>query len=104
RWGLQRTLSRCNGAFALSLWDRRDRILWLARDRVGKRPLYYGWAGGDFVFASELKSLHRHPGFDAAVDPDAISLLLRYDYIPAPHSIHRGIFKLSPGAFLRLNP
>lgn len=104
RWGLQRTLSRCNGAFALSLWDRHDRVLWLARDRVGKRPLYYGWAGGDFVFASELKALHRHPGFDAPVDHDALSLLLRYDYIPAPYSIHRGIFKLAPASLLRLNP
>ncbi|MGH8082162.1 MAG: asparagine synthase (glutamine-hydrolyzing), partial [Lysobacter sp.] len=104
RWGLQRALSRCNGAFALSLWDRHERVLSLARDRVGKRPLYYGWVGGDFVFASELKALHRHPGFDAPVDPDALSLLLRYDYIPAPHSIHRGIYKLAPGTMLRLNP
>lgn len=104
RWGLQRTLSRCDGGFALSLWDRRERALWLARDRVGKKPLYYGWIGGDFVYASELKALHRHPGFDAAIDRDALSLLLRYDYIPAPHSIHRGVFKLAPAALLRLNP
>ncbi|MBW8810075.1 MAG: asparagine synthetase B, partial [Lysobacter sp.] len=104
RWGLQRTLSRCNGAFALSLWDRRERKLWLARDRVGERPMYYGWVGGDFVYASELKALHRHPRFDAAIDRDALTLLLRYDYIPAPHSIHRGVFKLAPGTLLCLNP
>ncbi|MEH6417765.1 asparagine synthase (glutamine-hydrolyzing) [Pseudomonas sp. CGJS7] len=104
RWGLQRTLSRCNGAFALSLWDRRDRQLWLARDRVGERPLYYGWAGEDFVYASELKALHRHPDFDRAVDRHALSLLLRYDYIPAPHSIHPGVFKLAPGTLLRMTP
>lgn len=104
RWGLQRALGRCDGAFALSLWDRRERKLWLARDRVGERPLYYGWVGGDFVYASELKALHRHPRFDAAIDRDALSLLLRYDYVPAPHSIHRGVFKLAPGSLLCLNP
>lgn len=102
RWGLRRALARCDGAFALSLWDRQERQLWLARDRVGERPLYYGWIDGDFAYASELKALHRHPGFDAAVDRDALSLLLRYDYIPAPYSIHLGVFKLAPGTLLRM--
>ncbi|UZW59082.1 asparagine synthase (glutamine-hydrolyzing) [Lysobacter enzymogenes] len=102
RWGLRRALSRCDGAFALSLWDRQERQLWLARDRIGERPLYYGWIDGDFAYGSELKALHRHPGFDAPVDRDALSLLLRYDYIPAPFSIHRGVFKLAPGGVLRM--
>ncbi|QWP75969.1 asparagine synthase (glutamine-hydrolyzing) [Lysobacter sp. K5869] len=103
RWGLRRALARCDGAFALSLWDRQERQLWLARDRVGERPLYYGWVDGDFAYASELKALHRLPGFDAPVDRDALSLLLRYDYIPAPYSIHCGVFKLAPGTLLRMS-
>jgi asparagine synthase (glutamine-hydrolysing) len=102
-WGLPDTLARCNGMFAIALWDRSEGCLWLARDRVGKKPLYYGWAGGSLVFGSELKALWQHPGFDNGVDPDALSLLLRLDYIPAPHCIHRDTFKLRPGCVLRVD-
>jgi len=99
-WGVEEAVSRCNGMFALALWDRQERRLWLARDRVGKKPLYYGWAGSTFVFGSELKALWRHPAFDNGVDPDALALLLRLDYIPAPHAIHVDTFKLQPGSLL----
>ena len=102
-WGVEETLARCNGMFAIALWDRQERCLWLARDRVGKKPLYYGWAGDDFVFGSELKSLWRHPAFDNGVDRDALALLLRLDYIPAPYAIHERTFKLLPGACLRID-
>jgi len=102
-WGVEDAVSRCNGMFAIALWDRHERCLWLARDRVGKKPLYYGWAGGTFVFGSELKALWRHPDFDNGVDPDALALLLRLDYIPAPHAIHVDTFKLLPGSLLRID-
>ncbi|WP_431634895.1 asparagine synthase (glutamine-hydrolyzing) [Dyella sp. KULCS107] len=103
RWGLQDTLGRCNGMYALALWDRHERCLWFARDRVGKKPLYYGWAGDTLVFGSELKALWHHPRFDNGVDRDVLTLLLRLDYIPAPHCIHQKTFKLMPGHVLRLD-
>lgn len=102
-WGVEEAIARCNGMFAIALWDRQERCLWLARDRVGKKPLYYGWAGDTFVFGSELKALWQHPAFDNAVDPDALALLLRLDYIPAPHAIHVDTFKLMPGSMLRMD-
>ncbi|WP_411851445.1 asparagine synthase (glutamine-hydrolyzing) [Stenotrophomonas sp. LGBM10] len=103
QWGLDETLQRSNGMFAIALWDRAEQCLWLARDRVGKKPLYYGWAGGALVFGSELKALWQHPDFDNGVDRDALTLLLRLDYIPAPHCIHERCFKLLPGRVLRLD-
>ncbi|WP_374013824.1 asparagine synthase (glutamine-hydrolyzing) [Pseudoxanthomonas koreensis] len=102
-WGVEDVLPRCNGMFAIALWDRRERSLWLARDRVGKKPLYYGWAGDALVFGSELKALWRYPGFDNGVNRDALTLLLRLGYIPAPHCIHEGAFKMMPGCLLRLD-
>lgn len=102
-WGLEETLGRCNGMFAIALWDNRTHSLSLARDRVGKKPLYYGWAGDTLVFGSELKALWRHPDFDNEVDRDALTLLLRLGYIPAPYCIHRGAYKLMPGRILQLH-
>lgn len=101
--GLRRTLRLCDGAFALSLWDSEKQTLWLARDRTGERPLYYGWNRGVFLFASELKAMHCYPGFSAAIKRSALALLLRYGYIPAPHTIHEGIYKLPPGCMLALD-
>ncbi len=102
-WGLDDTLQRANGMFAIALWDHAEQCLWLARDRVGKKPLYYGWAGQALVFGSELKALWQHPDFDNGIDRDALTLLLRLDYIPAPHCIHEHCFKLMPGRVLRLD-
>jgi len=103
RWGLQRMLARCEGAFALALWDRRSQRLTLAVDRFGQRPLYYGWCGKALVFASEPKALRAHPGFEDRIDTGALAQLLRLDYIPAPRTIHQGIAKLGPGQWVSLD-
>ncbi len=104
QWGVESALSRSNGMFAIAAWDRQARALWLARDRVGKKPLYYGWAAdGTFLFGSELSALRAHPALQAQVNPDALALLLRLDYIPAPHCILRGVHKLRAGALMRLD-
>lgn len=103
QWGLENSLSRFIGMFAISLWDRKDRTLSLARDRLGIKPLYYGWVGSQFVFASELKALTLLPNFTRTVDRDALGLLLEHGYIPAPHSIYQGIYKLPPGTWLRID-
>ena len=101
-WGVDETLKRSVGMFAIALWDRQERALWLARDRIGEKPLYYGWQGESFLFGSELKALRAHPAFNAAVDRGALALLLRHNYVPGPHSIYSGIHKLPPGTWLKL--
>ena len=103
-WGLAGALERCNGMFAFALWDRAERTLSLARDRLGEKPLYFGWNRGAFLFASELKALAAWPGFAPEVDRDALALSLRHNYVPAPYSIYRGIYKLPPATLLRLTP
>ena len=99
-WGIESTLKKAVGMFAMAVWDRSERTLILARDRLGEKPLYYGWNRGVFLFASELKALRAFPGFDANINRDAITLMLRHNYIPTPYSIYRGIYKLWPGAML----
>lgn len=103
RWGVERILEKLNGMFALALWDRIERRLYLARDRFGEKPLYYGWQGGSFMFGSELKALLRHPSFERTLAPTALPLYFRFGYVPAPHSIYAGIFKLPPAHYLRLS-
>jgi asparagine synthase (glutamine-hydrolysing) len=106
-WGLEATLIKSIGMFAIALWDRQTQALSLARDRMGEKPLYYGWQGSGtarvFLFGSELNALKAHPAFAADIDRDALCLLMRYGYIPAPHSIYRGIAKLEPGALLTVS-
>jgi asparagine synthase (glutamine-hydrolysing) len=103
QWGLDESLRRFVGMFAFALWDRKDRTLSLARDRLGIKPLYYGWIGPQFVFASELKSIALLPGFTHTINRDALGLLLSHGYIRAPHSIYQGIFKLPAGTRLRID-
>jgi asparagine synthase (glutamine-hydrolysing) len=100
--GLQPALARCIGMFALALWDRETRTLQLARDRLGEKPLYWGWSGGQLLFGSELKALRQHPAFDSGLDPSAIASLLRYGYVPSPASIHSAVRKVEPGSIVTL--
>jgi asparagine synthase (glutamine-hydrolysing) len=102
-WGIEGTLQRAVGMFALAIWDRQESALYLARDRLGEKPLYYGWQGNDFLFGSQLKALRAHPAFAAEISRDALSLYLRFSYVPAPYSIYEGIAKLLPGHLLRLS-
>ena len=96
-WGVPRTLERLVGMFAFAFWDGRQ--LWLVRDRIGQKPLYYGWCGRDFVFASELRAFRCHPEFDANIDRQALELYLCLGYVPNPYSIFSGISKLQPGHY-----
>ncbi len=102
RWGLEEALGRFIGMFAFALWDRNTRSLTLVRDRLGIKPLYFGWVGPLFVFASELKSISTMPGFANEVNRDALCLQLRHSCIPAPYSIYNNIYKLLPGTLLSL--
>jgi len=102
-WGVDRTLERAVGMFALALWNRQSRVLTLARDRIGEKPLYYARVGDGIVFASELKALRTYPGFDArAIDRDALCLYLRYACVPAPHTIYENVRKLPAGSYVQL--
>jgi asparagine synthase (glutamine-hydrolysing) len=104
-WGVRGAIERAAGMFAFALWDKAEKALVLARDRLGEKPLYYGrqrGSGAPFLFGSELKALAEHPDFEREVDRGALTLLLRYGYVPAPFSIYRGIAKLPAGAMLTL--
>jgi len=102
QWGIKAALAKFAGMFAFALWDRQSRTIHLVRDRLGKKPLYFGWVGRDFAFASEIKALRRHPAFAPEVDRGALSLLLRHGCVPSPHTIYRGMSKLPPGSPLAL--
>lgn len=102
QWGLESALQRCIGMFALALWDLQQRELSLARDRLGEKPLYYGFQGDTLLFGSELKALHQHPDFRGYINRDALCSLLRHNYIPAPFCIYQGIEKLLPGSIARV--
>jgi asparagine synthase (glutamine-hydrolysing) len=102
-WGVRAALQRFIGMFAIAVADVQKAELTLARDRLGEKPLYYGWAGNAFVFGSELKSLRAHPQFNNGLSNTALSLYLQHNYIPGPLSVYEGIFKLDPGTCLTLN-
>lgn len=105
-WGLEETLQRCVGMFAIALWDSQECTLQLARDRFGEKPLFYGWIGQGseraFAFASELKALKAYPGFANPVSREALAQYLRFTYVPAPLSIYEEIYKLEPGCLLTM--
>jgi asparagine synthase (glutamine-hydrolysing) len=107
QWGIEATIKRSIGMFAIAVWDRFEQQLTLIRDRMGEKPLYYGWQGvGDqrtFLFGSELKALVSHPSFDDEIDRDALALFVRFGYISAPFSIYKGIYKLNPGCILTIS-
>jgi asparagine synthase (glutamine-hydrolysing) len=101
-WGVARTLPRLNGMFAFAMWDRARRVLTLARDRLGEKPLFYGASGQAFLFASELKALTAHPEWQGEVDRDVLALYLRHAYVPEPYCIYRGMAKLPPAHWLEV--
>ena len=101
-WGLEAAASRFVGMFAFALWDRQKRLLHLVRDRLGIKPLYYGWAGDTLLFASEMKSFSAHPRFHGEIDRDAITLVMRLGNVPAPYCIYRGFRKVLPGTIVTI--
>jgi asparagine synthase (glutamine-hydrolysing) len=105
QWGVAEVLPGLNGMFAFALWDRERRCLTLARDRAGKKPLYYGWCrNNSFVFGSELKALRVHPDFDPEIDRNALGLFVQYSWIPAPYSIYARVRQLPAGTVLTVTP
>jgi len=106
-WGLKAAVERASGMFAVALWDRQERTLALVRDRMGEKPLYYGWQGSgrsrSLLFGSDLAALRAHPAFEGELDLGAVESLLRLLYVPDPQSIYRGISKLMPGTILTLD-
>jgi len=102
-WGIEKALNKLNGMFAAALYDRHEQVLFLFRDRMGEKPLYYGWAGTSFVFASELKAIKAVPGFNSKISQEALALYTKYGYVPGPFSIYEGIFKLKQGTWLSIN-
>jgi asparagine synthase (glutamine-hydrolysing) len=102
QWGVPRALERLNGMFAIALWDTHERALWLARDRFGEKPLYYGMVGRTLVFGSELKALRAFPGFAPEIDRGAVAAYMRYAYVPTPGTIFSGVRKLPAATWLRI--
>lgn len=100
RWGIEETLSRMEGQFAFAAWDRQARRLYLARDRFGEKPMYYGWTGKALAFGSELKALRTQPGFPTEIDQEALAGFTRYGFVPHPRSIWRGVAKLPPACWV----
>ena len=101
-WGVETALRRARGMFAFALWDRQERALYLARDRFGEKPLHFGQFGDTLLFSSELKGLRAHSAWNAHLNRDALALMLRHYYIPAPHTIYGGVHKVLPGSFARI--
>jgi asparagine synthase (glutamine-hydrolysing) len=101
--GVEKTINMATGMFAFALWDKQMSMLTLGRDRLGEKPLYYGWQGSTFLFGSEIKALQAHPAFNATIDRGALSLFLRHSYIPSPYSIFDGISKMLPGTMLTVS-
>jgi len=103
-WGIKVTLQKIEGMFAFAVWDRDLKELTLVRDRIGEKPLYYGWQKNVFLFGSELKALTAHPGWSAEIDQNALTLFMRYGNVPSPYSIWKGIKKLLPGSMIIIKP
>jgi asparagine synthase (glutamine-hydrolysing) len=102
-WGVEGGVRRLAGMFALAVWDKEENALYLVRDRLGKKPLYYSLINGNLVFGSELKALREFPGFDPAINRDALALYMRHNYVPGPWSIYRNVKKLPPATSLRVS-
>ena len=99
-WGILKTLKKTVGMFAFAVWDHREKTLTLARDRLGEKPLYYGWHQSTFIFGSTLQSLSKHPSFIKTINPKALDHFMRFSNTPSPYSIWKNTFKLDPGECL----
>ncbi len=102
-WGIEETIKKTVGMFAIAIWDQKEKKLFLTRDRLGEKPLYYGYQSGIFLFGSEVSAITSHPSFENKLEEDAISSYLQLGYVPQPLSIYKGIKKLSPGELLELS-
>jgi asparagine synthase (glutamine-hydrolysing) len=102
-WGIESTLRKTEGMFALALWNKRSNELTLARDRFGEKPLFYGWQNDTFFFSSELKSIKFNPLFKTEINRNSLGLFVKYAYIPTPHCIYKDIYKLTPGSFITVS-
>lgn len=102
-WGLENTITKVKGMFAIALWDKNSKNLYLSVDRIGEKPLYYGWVGEQFVFSSELKSIKQFPKFNNKIDRSSLAMFLRFNSIPAPYSIYENIYKLEPGQIVKIH-
>ena len=102
-WGIADAVAKFVGMFAFGLWDKQERVLSLGRDRLGEKPLYYGWLGDAFVFASELKAFKQHPNWKGEIDRNALALSMIHNCIPSPYSIYQDINKLPPGTILTID-
>lgn len=99
-FGVEQALTHFVGMFAIALWDNTERLLYLIRDRIGEKPLYYGWADKHLIFGSELKALKQHFAFHSQIEEQAVALLMQYNSIPAPYTIYKGLYKVMPGHML----
>ena len=102
-WGIEQMLQKCAGMFAIAVWDKKFKCLNLARDRIGEKPLYYGWQGNSFIFGSELKSFYPHPDFKKEINKDALYSLLRYYNVAGSNTIFKNIYKIRPGTILSVS-
>lgn len=103
RLGLHEAVKRSAGMLAMAVWDRQNRSITLVRDRLGEKPLYYGWCGNTLLFGSELKALRAHPDWNGTIDRGAMTLFMRHNYVPGPHSIYEQVKKVPPGCMLTLH-
>jgi asparagine synthase (glutamine-hydrolysing) len=102
-WGIETSVSKCIGMFAFAVWNKKARLLTLCRDRLGEKPLYYGWQGDTFIFGSDLAALKANPEFRSEIDRNALALYMRYSYIPAPYSIYKDVYKIVPGTLMTVS-
>jgi asparagine synthase (glutamine-hydrolysing) len=103
KWGIERAIKSFSGMFSIAIFDRKNKKLFLIRDRAGEKPLYYGWLNKTFIFASELKAIKQHPSFTGKINKNAINHQMKYGYVPAPYCIFENISKLEPGKILTLD-
>ena len=102
-YGVKKTIEQCKGMFAIALYDKKEKVLYLLRDRIGEKPLYYGFVKGSFVFGSDIGSIAALEDFDNEINTDVLDIYFTHGYIPAPYSIYRGIHKLEPGCMLTIH-